>query len=78
MEQVGAHGSGARLPPVEDQIVSMRIATPGMGTLTLSHAAEPDLFSFAKLGLGALGVVTQVRHVYFIFIFYLISSYIYI
>ena len=59
--QVGAHGTGATLPPVDDQIVSMKIATPALGTITLSQKDEPELFSLAKVGLGALGVVTQVR-----------------
>ena len=59
--QVGAHGTGATLPPVDDQIISMKIATPALGTITLSQKDEPELFSLAKVGLGALGVVTQVR-----------------
>ncbi|KAL6747479.1 hypothetical protein V8C86DRAFT_2908904 [Haematococcus lacustris] len=57
--QVGAHGTGARLPPVDDQVVAMRLVTPGVGALALSHQAEPDLFRLARVGLGALGVVTQ-------------------
>lgn len=60
--QVGAHGTGARIPPVDDQIVSMRLVTPGLGGITLSKEEEPELFSLAKVGLGALGVVTQVRY----------------
>mmetsp|Transcript_27300 Transcript_27300/g.73788 ORF Transcript_27300/g.73788 Transcript_27300/m.73788 type:complete len:638 (+) Transcript_27300:122-2035(+) len=57
--QVGAHGTGARIPPVDDQVVSMRLVTPGVGALTLSKAQEPELFNLAKVGLGALGVVSQ-------------------
>lgn len=42
-------------------MVSLRLVTPGMGTLALSKESEPELFALAKLGLGALGVVSQVR-----------------
>ena len=38
----------------------MRLATPAMGTISLSPKDEPELFSLARVGLGALGVVTQV------------------
>lgn len=34
--QVGAHGTGASIPPVDEQVVAMRLVTPGAGTLTLS------------------------------------------
>eukprot|EP00967_Tisochrysis_lutea_P095379 scaffold139040_cov19-Tisochrysis_lutea.AAC.2 len=39
----------------------MRLVTPGVGALTLSKAQEPELFNLAKVGLGALGVVSQTR-----------------
>jgi L-galactono-1,4-lactone dehydrogenase len=58
--QAGAHGTGATLPPAEETVVSMRIVTPGAGTLELSETSHPELFRFAKLGLGCFGVVTQV------------------
>ncbi len=58
---MGAHGTGAAIPPVDQQVVSMRLATPAFGTLQLSARDEPELFSLARVGLGALGVVTQVR-----------------
>ncbi len=38
----------------------MRLVTPGVGALTLSKNQEPELFNLAKVGLGALGVVSQV------------------
>jgi hypothetical protein len=60
LSQVGAHGTGARIPPVDEQVVSMRLVTPGVGPLTLSQEQEPELFNLAKVGLGALGVVSQV------------------
>eukprot|EP00754_Rhynchopus_humris_P051238 Rhum_TRINITY_DN9423_c1_g1::Rhum_TRINITY_DN9423_c1_g1_i1::g.33467::m.33467/K00225/GLDH; L-galactono-1,4-lactone dehydrogenase len=56
--QVSAHGTGAELPPVEEQIVSMRVATPRGEMLTLDSRDGP-LFSLAKVNLGTLGIVTQ-------------------
>lgn len=57
--QVAAHGTGATLPTVEEQIVSMRLATPAHGVLELSKAQYPEIFRLARAGLGSLGVVTQ-------------------
>jgi hypothetical protein len=59
--QAAAHGTGARIPTADDTVVSMRLVTPGVGPITLDSNTEPELFSLAKAGLGALGVVTQVR-----------------
>eukprot|EP01025_Chloroclados_australasicus_P023347 TRINITY_DN2369_c0_g1_i5.p1 TRINITY_DN2369_c0_g1~~TRINITY_DN2369_c0_g1_i5.p1 ORF type:complete len:498 (+),score=78.72 TRINITY_DN2369_c0_g1_i5:10-1503(+) len=59
--QVGAHGTGATIPPVDEQVVGMKIITPGRGTLTLSATDEdPLLFKYCRLALGTLGVVSQV------------------
>ena len=65
--QVSAHGTGISLPPVDEMIVSMQIATPTEGLVTLSDAASSsihpwvnrDLFRMCKVGLGSLGVVTE-------------------
>uniref|UniRef100_M4B942 FAD-binding PCMH-type domain-containing protein n=2 Tax=Hyaloperonospora arabidopsidis (strain Emoy2) TaxID=559515 RepID=M4B942_HYAAE len=58
--QAGCHGTGAAIPPIDDQIVEMEIVTPARGTMTLSATQNPELFALAKCGLGALGVVTKV------------------
>nr|WKK54373.1 eAncGLDH [synthetic construct] len=58
--QVGAHGTGARLPPVDEQVVSMKLVTPAKGTIELSKEKDPELFYLARCGLGALGVVAEV------------------
>lgn len=72
--QVSAHGTGIRLPPVDEMILHMQIATPTEGLLSLSdsdsrhihsagnsiHASVNDhLFRLCKVGLGSLGVVTR-------------------
>ncbi|EQC38351.1 galactonolactone dehydrogenase [Saprolegnia diclina VS20] len=56
--QAGCHGTGAAIPPMEEQIVSMEILTPSQGLLTLDDPSDPR-FQLAKCGLGGLGVVTK-------------------
>lgn len=58
--QVGAHGTGARLPPIDEQVISMKLVTPAKGTIELSREKDPDLFYLARCGLGGLGVVAEV------------------
>lgn len=57
--QVAAHGTGCTLPTVDDMIVRMKLATATAGLMTLSNTSNPKLFSLAKVGLGVLGVVTE-------------------
>ncbi|XP_068658486.1 L-galactono-1,4-lactone dehydrogenase 2, mitochondrial [Aristolochia californica] len=58
--QVGAHGTGARLPPIDEQILSMKLVTPSKGTIEVSKEKDPKLFYLARCGLGGLGVVAEV------------------
>jgi L-galactono-1,4-lactone dehydrogenase len=59
--QAGCHGTGAALPPVEEQLVSLKLVTPAKGTLLLDRESNnPELFHLAKVGLGALGIVSEV------------------
>jgi len=59
--QVSAHGTGASLPPVDEQVVAMKIVTPGQGTLTVSaDDADPTFFRFARVAMGCMGVVAEV------------------
>ena len=57
--QVAAHGTGASLPTVEEQIVRMKLVTPASGVIELSETQDPELFRLAKVGLGALGIVSE-------------------
>lgn len=57
--QAGCHGTGAKIPPIDDQIVEMEIVTPAKGRMVLSASQNPELFALAKCGIGALGVVTK-------------------
>jgi L-galactono-1,4-lactone dehydrogenase len=58
--QVGAHGTGAGVPPVDEQVVRLVLHTPALGALELSESKNPKLFYLAKVGLGWLGVVSEV------------------
>ncbi|XP_027176145.1 L-galactono-1,4-lactone dehydrogenase, mitochondrial [Coffea eugenioides] len=58
--QVGAHGTGARLPPIDEQVISMKLVTPAKGTIEISKENDPELFYLARCGLGGLGVVAEV------------------
>ncbi|KAL0404845.1 UNVERIFIED_CONTAM: L-galactono-1,4-lactone dehydrogenase, mitochondrial [Sesamum radiatum] len=58
--QVGAHGTGARLPPIDEQVISMKLVTPAKGTIEVSKEKNPELFYLARCGLGGLGVVAEV------------------
>jgi len=57
--QVSAHGTGAGIPPVDATVVALKLVTPGEGTLTLTPR-DGDRFELSRVGLGALGVVTEV------------------
>lgn len=35
--QVSAHGTGATIPPVDDQVLALKLVTPGLGTIQLSE-----------------------------------------
>ncbi|KAI0565083.1 FAD linked oxidase [Gracilaria domingensis] len=59
--QVGAHGTGARIPPVDEQVVGLRMVTPGAGVLTLSaNDKDPSLFQVARTAMGMFGIVSEV------------------
>ena len=42
---------GITLPTVEEMIVSMKLATPTEGLITLSNQSNPDLFRYITLTL---------------------------
>jgi L-galactono-1,4-lactone dehydrogenase len=57
--QVSAHGTGCKLSTVDDMILRLTLAVPTGGILPLSEDNYPFLFHLAKVGLGSLGVVTE-------------------
>ena len=38
--QVGAHGTGAGIPPMDEQVVALTLVTPRRGTLHLSQVCR--------------------------------------
>ena len=60
--QVGAHGTGALIPPLDETVVKLKLITPGKGEVVLSET-DPDggeALCMARCGVGALGVATEV------------------
>jgi len=57
---VGAHGTGATIGPVDRYVTSVKVVTPGMGTLTLTREEHGELFHLVKVGLGCLGILAEI------------------
>ena len=58
--QVSAHGTGCKLPPVDEQLVSVRMVSPGSGSAVTMEKGKDAAFDWVKVGLGSMGVVTEV------------------
>jgi L-gulonolactone oxidase len=54
------HGTGARLPGLAAQIVGMRLVTGDGAVIECSADHEPEVFHAARVGVGALGLVSTV------------------
>ena len=57
----GTHGTGARLQGIAAAVCGLTLVLADGSTLDCSAEAEPDVFAAARVGLGALGVVTEVE-----------------
>jgi FAD-linked oxidoreductase len=57
----GAHGAGARLKALHGDVVALRLVTSGGEVLDCDQSQRAEVFQAARVSLGALGVVTQVR-----------------
>jgi FAD-linked oxidoreductase len=56
----GTHGTGARFGGLATQITQLELVLADGSVVTCSADRRPDLFQAARVGLGALGVITQV------------------
>jgi L-gulonolactone oxidase len=56
----GTHGTGARFGGLAGQVRALELVTPSGEVLHCDSGRHPDVFSAARVGLGALGVVTAV------------------
>ncbi|KAA9166753.1 FAD-binding protein [Amycolatopsis acidicola] len=56
----GTHGTGAKLGGLATQIVQLELVLADGSVVTCSAERRPELFHAARVGLGALGVLTHV------------------
>src|SRR6202046_2827491 len=56
----GTHGTGARKQGLAAQVRALEMVLGDGDIVTCSPQQDPDLFSAARVGLGALGVMTRV------------------
>ena len=56
----GTHGTGARLGGLATQVEALELVLADGSLVTISPSSRPELFSAARIGLGALGVITTV------------------
>lgn len=57
----GTHGTGAELGNLSSQLLGVRLVTADGATLQITAERDPELLAAARVSLGALGVVTEVR-----------------
>jgi L-galactono-1,4-lactone dehydrogenase len=58
---VGAHGTGASIPPVDEFVVGLTMVTPSQqGVVRMTEQSHGSLFALARLGLGGLGILSEV------------------
>ncbi|WP_326567491.1 D-arabinono-1,4-lactone oxidase [Amycolatopsis rhabdoformis] len=56
----GTHGTGARFGGIATQITGLELVLADGSAVSCSADERPDLFNAARVGLGALGVITTV------------------
>ncbi|WP_033295988.1 D-arabinono-1,4-lactone oxidase [Amycolatopsis jejuensis] len=56
----GTHGTGARFGGIATQIAALELVLADGSVVTCSADERPDLFHAARVGLGALGVISTV------------------
>ncbi|MGV9340384.1 D-arabinono-1,4-lactone oxidase [Streptomyces sp. NPDC003688] len=56
----GTHGTGRESGSIAAQITALELVTADGSVLTCSREKNPEVFAAARIGLGALGIVTAV------------------
>jgi FAD-linked oxidoreductase len=56
----GTHGTGRESASIAAQIRGLELVTADGSVLTCSEKENPDVFAAARIGLGALGIVTAI------------------
>lgn len=58
---VGAHGTGATIPPCDEFVEALALVTPSEhGVVRMTNESHGPLFRLARLGLGGLGILSEV------------------
>ncbi len=57
---LGAHGSSATHGSLATEVTAMRLVTPSGAIVNCSAEEEPEIFDAARVGLGALGVISTI------------------
>jgi L-gulono-1,4-lactone dehydrogenase len=57
----GTHGTGARLQGIAAAVSGLTLVLADGSSMSCSAETEPQVFAAARVGLGALGVVTEVE-----------------
>lgn len=56
----GTHGTGCRAPGLPATVVGLQLVTADGTVMSCSRDSHPDVFAAARLGIGALGIITKV------------------
>lgn len=56
----GTHGTGAGYGGIATQVIGVEMVTADGSVMSCSPDARPDLWSAARVGLGALGILTKI------------------
>ena len=60
--QIGAHGTGAQFPSVDEQVIAIKLITPAAGEVDLAASTDENddmLFRLARTSLGLFGIVAE-------------------
>lgn len=55
------HGTGAKIPALHGDVTGLRLVTPSGQVIDADATSNPEIFQAARVSLGALGVISQVR-----------------
>ena len=55
----GTHGTGAGFPGLPATVVGLQLVTADGSVLSCTRESHPEVFESARLGLGALGIITK-------------------
>jgi FAD-linked oxidoreductase len=56
----GTHGTGAQFPGLAAAVLALKIVLADGTLVDCDDSRDPDLFAAARIGLGALGIITEI------------------